>query len=171
MLQGANAVATLAVKDLAKFYEDTLGRTRADAEDNEAIILESGESRINVYRSRFAGTNQATALTWTVDDVEDVVRTLKAKGVRFEHYDLPEMKREGDVHVPGDMKAAWFNVASPAIPPALAVSEDTGRPASRTCSIEQSQGPSVPSSNRRNHHLFRDAIAPFVTAHVLVSMA
>jgi len=111
MLQDANAVATLAVKDLrvaAKFYEDTLGLTRTDAEDNEAIVLESGDSRINVYRSRFAGTNQATALTWTVDDVEDVVRTLKAKGVRFEHYDLPETKREGDVHLHGDMKVAWF---------------------------------------------------------------
>ena len=35
MLQDANAVATIAVKDLrvaAKFYEDTLGLTRADAE-------------------------------------------------------------------------------------------------------------------------------------------
>ena len=111
MLQHANAVATLAVKDLrvaVKFYEDTLGLTRADAEDNEAIVLESGDSRINVYRSHFAGTNQATALTWTVDDVDDVVRTLKAKGVRFEHYDLPDMRRQGDVHVQGDMKVAWF---------------------------------------------------------------
>ena len=36
------------------------------------------------------------------------MRTLKAKGVRFEHYDLPGTKREGDVHVTGDMKVAWF---------------------------------------------------------------
>jgi catechol 2,3-dioxygenase-like lactoylglutathione lyase family enzyme len=111
MLQDANAMATLAVKDLdvaARFYENTLGLTRADAEDNEVIVMESGDSRINVYRSRFAGTNQATALTWAVDDVDNVVRTLKAKGVRFEHYDLPDTKREGDVHVHGDMKVAWF---------------------------------------------------------------
>ena len=111
MLQDANAIATLAVKDLdvaATFYENTLGLNRADAEDNESIILESGDSRINVYRSRFAGTNKATALTWMVDDVEDVVRTLKAKGVRFEHYDLPDTRREGDVHVSGEVKVAWF---------------------------------------------------------------
>ena len=63
---------------------------------------------INVYRSSFAGANKATALTWAVDDVEDVVRTLKSKGVRFEHYDLPETKREGDVHVSGDIRVAWF---------------------------------------------------------------
>jgi catechol 2,3-dioxygenase-like lactoylglutathione lyase family enzyme len=111
MLRDSDAVATLAVKDLraaAKFYEETLGLTRADSEDNEAAVFESGDTRINVYKSSFAGTNRATALTWTVDDVEDVVRTLQAKGVRFEHYDLPDTRREGDVHISGDIKVAWF---------------------------------------------------------------
>ena len=104
-------MATLAVKDLraaAKFYEETLGLSRAGSEDNEAIMMKSGDTRINVYRSSFAGTNRATALTWTVDDVEDVVRTLQAKGVKFKHYDLPETRREGDVHISGNLKVAWF---------------------------------------------------------------
>ena len=111
MLRDTDAVATLAVKDLnaaAKFYGETLGLNRASTEDNEAIVFESGDTTINVYRSTFAGTNKATALTWAVDDVEDIVRTLKAKGVTFEHYDLPQTKREGDVHVSGDLKVAWF---------------------------------------------------------------
>jgi catechol 2,3-dioxygenase-like lactoylglutathione lyase family enzyme len=111
MLRDADAVATLAVKDLstaARFYEGTLGLSRAGGEDGEAIMFESGDTTINVYRSSFAGTNKATALTWTVDDIEDVVRTLKAKGVEFEHYDLPHTRREGDVHISGDIKVAWF---------------------------------------------------------------
>jgi catechol 2,3-dioxygenase-like lactoylglutathione lyase family enzyme len=111
MLRDTDAVATLAVKDLgvaAKFYEETLGLTRAGAEDNEVVMFESGDTTINVYKSSFAGTNKATALTWTVDDVDEVVRTLKGKGVKFEHYDLPETRREGDVHVSGDVKVAWF---------------------------------------------------------------
>jgi catechol 2,3-dioxygenase-like lactoylglutathione lyase family enzyme len=111
MLRDTDAVATLAVKDLgqaAKFYEETLGLRRAAAEDHEALTFESGETTINVYRSKFAGTNKATALTWAVDDVDDVVRTLKSKGVRFEHYDLPDTKREGDVHTSGDIRIAWF---------------------------------------------------------------
>jgi catechol 2,3-dioxygenase-like lactoylglutathione lyase family enzyme len=102
MLRDANAAATLAVKDLraaAEFYEDTLGLSRADSEGDEAVMFESGDTRINVYRSRFAGTNQATALT---------VRTLVAKGVKFEHYDLPETTRAGDVHISGNVKVAWF---------------------------------------------------------------
>lgn len=39
-----------------------------------------------------------------------MVRTLKSRGVNFEHYDLPNMTRQGDVHVHDAeaMKAAWF---------------------------------------------------------------
>jgi catechol 2,3-dioxygenase-like lactoylglutathione lyase family enzyme len=111
MLRNTDAIATLPVKDLgaaAKFYEGTLGLNRSGAEGDEVIMFESGDTTINVYRSRFAGTNKGTALTWAVDDVEDIVRTLKAKGVKFEHYDLPDTRREGDVHVSGDIKVAWF---------------------------------------------------------------
>ena len=111
MLRDTDAVTMLAVKDLGKaaqFYEKTLGLSRAGVESEEAITFESGDTAINVYRSSFAGTNKATALTWTVDDVDDVVRTLKSKGVTFEHYDMPNTRREGDVHIAGDLRVAWF---------------------------------------------------------------
>ena len=111
LLRDTDAIATVGVKDLraaAKFYEETLGLSRGREEGDEAIAFESGDTVINVYRSSFAGTNKATALTWAVDDVEDVVQSLKAKGVKFEHYDLPDTRREGDVHVSGDIKVAWF---------------------------------------------------------------
>jgi catechol 2,3-dioxygenase-like lactoylglutathione lyase family enzyme len=111
MLGNQDAVATVAVKNLAtarNFYEDTLGLKQVDSDGDDAVVYGSGNTRINVYRSKFAGTNQATALTWAVEDVEGEVRALKAKGVTFEHYDMPGVKREGDLHVVGDMKAAWF---------------------------------------------------------------
>jgi catechol 2,3-dioxygenase-like lactoylglutathione lyase family enzyme len=112
MLGNINAVANLAVKDLAvarRFYEDTLGLSQVDAEGDEVIVYRSGNTRINVYRSQFAGTNQATAVTWQVgEDIERLAAALKAKGVRFEHYDMPDTKRVGDLHVMGDMKVAWF---------------------------------------------------------------
>ena len=111
MLRDADAVTMLAVKDLgkaAKFYEETLGLSRSGEEGNEVIMYESGDTTINVYRSSFAGTNKATALTWAVDDVDEVVRTLKSKGVTFERYDMPDTRHEGDVHVAGDMRVAWF---------------------------------------------------------------
>jgi catechol 2,3-dioxygenase-like lactoylglutathione lyase family enzyme len=112
MLNQADAVSNIAVKNLEaarKFYQDTLGLEQVGAEGEELIVFKSGNSTINVYRSQYAGTNKATAVTWTVgDDVEEVVRALKAKGVKFEHYDMPDMTREGDVHIAGDMRVAWF---------------------------------------------------------------
>jgi catechol 2,3-dioxygenase-like lactoylglutathione lyase family enzyme len=112
MLGSKDAVATLAVKDLQaarKFYEGTLGLAPVDAEGEEVIVFQSGTTKVNVYRSRYAGTNQATALTWVVgDELENIVRALKAKGVAFEHYDMPGMTRQGDIHAAGDMKVAWF---------------------------------------------------------------
>jgi catechol 2,3-dioxygenase-like lactoylglutathione lyase family enzyme len=111
MLGNRNAVANLAVRDLDRardFYTGTLGLREVDHEGEELIVLESGDSKVNVYRSEHAGTNEATAVTWAVDDIEREVDSLKSKGVTFEHYDMPGLALEGDVHVGGDMKVAWF---------------------------------------------------------------
>jgi catechol 2,3-dioxygenase-like lactoylglutathione lyase family enzyme len=112
MLGDKDAVANIAVKNLEtakKFYEETLGLTQIGAEDQEVIVFRSGNSKIYVYKSQYAGTNQATALTWVVGkDIESVVRELKTKGVTFEHYDMPDVTREDDIHVAGNMKVAWF---------------------------------------------------------------
>ncbi len=112
MLGNKDAAANIAVRDLEtakKFYKDILGLTQIGVEGQEVIVFKSGNSIINVYRSQYAGTNQATALTWVVGkSIEDVVRELKAKGVTFEHYNMPDMTREDDIHVAGNMKVAWF---------------------------------------------------------------
>jgi catechol 2,3-dioxygenase-like lactoylglutathione lyase family enzyme len=112
MLGNKDAVANIAVKNLEtakKFYEETLGLTQIGAEGQEVIIFRSGSSTIYVYKSQYAGTNQATALTWVVGkDIEGVVQELKAKGVTFEHYNMPDVTREDDIHVAGNMKVAWF---------------------------------------------------------------
>lgn len=111
MLGDKQAVATVAVRDLnaaKKFYE-SLGLKQIDAEGEEAAVYRTGTARLIVYRSQFAGTNQATGVTWNVgNELDQVIQDLKSKGVAFEHYDMPGMKREGDVHVAGGTRAAWF---------------------------------------------------------------
>jgi catechol 2,3-dioxygenase-like lactoylglutathione lyase family enzyme len=107
----SDAVATLAVRELKaarRFYEDTLGFEPEDVSEN-VVTYRSGETRFFVYVSDFAGTNAATAVTWVVDDVDGTVAALKDLGAEFQHYDLPGTKREGDVHVAGPMRAAWFH--------------------------------------------------------------
>jgi catechol 2,3-dioxygenase-like lactoylglutathione lyase family enzyme len=115
MLGDKNVAATLPVRDMdaaRDFYENTLGLSLLEGgpEDPEAVTYRSGGSAVLVYRSNYAGTNQATAATWAVgDDFDWIVEGLRGKGVTFERYDdLPGTTREGDVHLIGDLKAVWF---------------------------------------------------------------
>jgi catechol 2,3-dioxygenase-like lactoylglutathione lyase family enzyme len=112
MLRDSDAIANLAVKDLSKakqFYEGTLEFEAVGREGDEVIVYRSGNTTFNVYRSNEAGTNKATAMTWRVGDtVKAVAQALKAKGVTFEHYDMPGLTLEGDVHVGYGMQVAWF---------------------------------------------------------------
>ena len=112
MLRDTTVMATVAVRkiDVARrFYEDTLGLELSATEGDAARAYRSGSSNILVYESSFAGTNKATSATWIVgDELDAIVRALTAKGVAFEHYDLPDTTRQGDVHVSGKTRVAWF---------------------------------------------------------------
>jgi catechol 2,3-dioxygenase-like lactoylglutathione lyase family enzyme len=112
-LGSKNAAATVAVKDLAKartFYEENLGLKLVATEGDQVAIYQTGDSQLMVYVSRFAGTNQATGVTWVLgEELEEEVEALNGKGIHFEHYDdMPETTRHGDIHLSGDVKVAWF---------------------------------------------------------------
>src|SRR5688500_18498277 len=111
MLGKADATPMIAVKDLdraRKFYEEKLGLEIDEEWGGEGATLKSGDTLINVYRSEFAGTNKATALTFDVDDIDSEVRELKEKGIFFEHYDLEGLTPKGDIYEGEGMKTAWF---------------------------------------------------------------
>ena len=115
MIADKDAIAMIAVKDLAaagKFYEDVLGLEKLESPEEQVLIFRSGSTRLNVYQSQYAGTNKATTVMWNVgSDIEAVAAKLKAKDVKFEHYDMPGLRLEGDIHVGGHMKVAWFRDA------------------------------------------------------------
>jgi catechol 2,3-dioxygenase-like lactoylglutathione lyase family enzyme len=112
MLGKYKTVATAAVKDLnaaKEFYANTLGLKQIGAEGAEAVEYQTGGgTMLLVYRSQYAGSNNATAVTWNVDDIQAVVRDLKAKGVVFERYDIPGAKVDGDIYSFGTLHNAWF---------------------------------------------------------------
>ena len=111
MLGKTDPTPMLAVKDLDRariFYEETLGLTTLDTLGEEVVSMKSGDTRIDVYRSDFAGSNKATALTFNVDDIAAEVADLKDKGVMFEHYDMDGLTRDGDIYTVEGMKTAWF---------------------------------------------------------------
>ena len=113
MLKDRNSSAIVAVSDLDRaraFYEDTLGLTRAQGGEEEGVLgFRTGDTHLTVYKSDYAGTNTANAVTWEMKgDLVETVNDLRAKGVTFERYDFPGMEWRDGVHEAGPVKLAWF---------------------------------------------------------------
>ena len=113
MLKDRNSSAIVAVSDITRartFYRDTLGLT-LDRDDtgNGVLNFRTGDTFLGVYRSDFAGTNRANAVTWDMKgDLEETVRRLRDAGVVFEQYDLPGLTFRDGIHEAGPAKLAWF---------------------------------------------------------------
>jgi len=112
MLASSPVVAVVAVRNMdsaKEFYEGTLELKSAGMDDPGGVFYAcGGGSLLLVYESSYAGTNEATAVSWEVSDIRAEVAEMKGKGVTFEQYDLPGMTRDGDVHVADTLSAAWF---------------------------------------------------------------
>lgn len=100
--------AVLAAKDFegTKAWYAEKFDLKPSEEEPQGATYELGGSRLLIYPSQFAGTNQATAAGFEVDDVEAVVAELKEKGVTFEEFDLPDYKTEGSI-----LETEWFKGA------------------------------------------------------------
>jgi predicted enzyme related to lactoylglutathione lyase len=97
-------------KDVArarKFYEEKLG-FKPKRETAGGVVYEFGKGTgCFLYPTPNAGTSQASQAFWQVEDIEREVADLKARGVKFEMYDMPGMDKNG-ILTAGGAKAAWF---------------------------------------------------------------
>jgi catechol 2,3-dioxygenase-like lactoylglutathione lyase family enzyme len=93
-----------------KFYEEKLGLVpKEEYPGGAGLIYECGQaSTFFMYQTANAGTSQANQAFWTVDDLDAEMSALRAKGVRFEEYDLPGLKTINGVKTGGGTKTAWF---------------------------------------------------------------
>lgn len=112
MLRDNDAMATIGVRDVEvarDFYGRKLGLTELPTPLADVLTYQSGHSKLQMYRSDYAGTNKATSATWIAsEDLRAIVDTLKSNGVTFEHYDLPGLTLHGDIHVAGAFSVVWF---------------------------------------------------------------
>ncbi len=110
MLQNAPMYSYIPAKDVAwarKFYEQKLG-FKPKQETAGGVVYEFARgTACFLYPTPNAGTSQASQAFWQVEDIEREVAELKARGVKFEKYDMPEMDENG-ISTAGGAKAAWF---------------------------------------------------------------
>jgi predicted enzyme related to lactoylglutathione lyase len=113
MLNDGTVTANIPAGDLKRareFYVSTLGLAPSFEMDGVMLIFRTaGGSSFSVYETEFAGQAGHTIAQWHVPDVDREVRDLKAKGVQFEHFELPGAEWQDDVaSMAGMGKAAWF---------------------------------------------------------------
>jgi predicted enzyme related to lactoylglutathione lyase len=110
MLKDAPIRAYIPVSDIArarKFYEGPVGLT-PKAEYAGGVIYECGGAEVFMYPTKNAGTSKASQAFWQVKDVEAEVAALKARGVKFEEYDMPGVTMKNSIATGGGAKTAWF---------------------------------------------------------------
>jgi predicted enzyme related to lactoylglutathione lyase len=111
MLQKSPMYSYIPAKDVPRarrFYEEKVG-LKPKQQIGDGVVYEFGKgTACFLYKTPHAGTSQASQAFWQVDDIEREVAELKKRGVKFEQYDMPEMKHEDDIYSGHGGKSAWF---------------------------------------------------------------
>ena len=112
MLANAPIAPTIPVTDLAKareFYEGKLGLNVKQEDEGEGLLLEAGKGSMLYLYKRPPAPSQHTLASFHVQDIDAEMDELIAKGVEFEHYDMPGLKTdEKGIAVMGTMRGSWF---------------------------------------------------------------
>jgi catechol 2,3-dioxygenase-like lactoylglutathione lyase family enzyme len=109
MLADTKAYSGLAVDDMDKareFYAGTLGLRTSEEHGLMWLHLAGGRDTL-VYQQPAATPASYTILNFEVDDIDDAVDELVARGVRFERYDHIEQDQKGIFRDEGPY-IAWF---------------------------------------------------------------
>jgi catechol 2,3-dioxygenase-like lactoylglutathione lyase family enzyme len=111
MFADRKATLMIPVADLGRakrWYEEKLGLKPAeDMGEMGATYRLGGGTVAFMYPTQFAGTAQNTMMSFDSPDLVADMKALRAKGVVFEEYDLPDLKTENGLADFGEVKNAW----------------------------------------------------------------
>ena len=111
MLGKTQTTTMLPVVDLERarrFYTQVLGLQEGRrGEDGSLELSTETGGRVALY-PREPTKADHTVLSFEVQEIIKVVRDLEGRGVKFEEYDLPQLKTVDKIATTGRDKAAWF---------------------------------------------------------------
>jgi predicted enzyme related to lactoylglutathione lyase len=94
-----------------RWYEEKLGLTPTQDLGPSGQLYSTGGTNWVIYQTPSAGTGKHTIAAWVVPDLEATMEELRAKGVKFEDYDLGDQgptTENGIARDPSGGAAAWF---------------------------------------------------------------
>ena len=111
MFANTKAFSGFAVDDLQKareFYGDTLGVKLSEPSEHLLMLHLAGDRDTVVYAKPDYTPATYTILNFSVDDVEQAVEDLEARGVTFERYEGFDQDERGIARGPEGPDIAWF---------------------------------------------------------------
>ena len=92
-----------------RFYEDKLGLQPEGAHSDGSFWMRTSEGgTVALIPRPDRKPSEYTALSFEVGDLQNEVRDLEGRGVRFEDYDLPGLKTEKHIFRTEEEQCAWF---------------------------------------------------------------
>jgi predicted enzyme related to lactoylglutathione lyase len=113
MLTTTKATTILPVTDperASRFYRDQLGLRSQGVGSGGTLMFDLGQGdALGLMPAEEGAQTGHTVLSFEVPNIEAEIAELEGKGVRFEDYDLPDLKTVDHICVLDSEKAAWFH--------------------------------------------------------------
>jgi catechol 2,3-dioxygenase-like lactoylglutathione lyase family enzyme len=108
----ANAFSSFSVNDLQRanaFYAQTLGVEVSETPEGLELRI-AGKPNVFIYPKPNHEPATFTVLNFLVDDIDEAVDQLSKRGIKFEHYDLGDLKTDQKGIARGERgpTIAWF---------------------------------------------------------------
>ena len=110
LLKEAQTFSSFSVNDLKKakdFYGNTLGLEVRETQEGLELKLQG--NAVFIYPKENHEAASFTVLNFHVKNVDEAVDQLTGQGIKFEHYDLPDLKTDDRGIMRGNgPTVAWF---------------------------------------------------------------
>ena len=97
------------VERAKSWYGEKLGLKSIRTEEEGATYRLAGGAPMFLYKSDYAGTAKHTLISFKSMDLKADMQALRAKGLAFIDYDLPNLKTVDGIAEFGPVKTAWVH--------------------------------------------------------------
>jgi len=111
MLTDCSVLATIPASDLdraTRWYDEKLGLKPVMKTDGGVMYQAANGTGFFIYPTPNAGEAPQTLMSFITPDAAAEVRGLKARGVVFEEYDLPDIKTVDSIATMPGGRGGWF---------------------------------------------------------------
>lgn len=110
-LEQSRITVMLPVEDPTRaqgFYQDVIGLPRPERNAAGRPVFSMPHGALMLVEDKEHIDHDHTTLSFEVSDLNEAMRDLQGRGVKFENYDLEGLTTVDGIATEGDVRMAWF---------------------------------------------------------------